>query len=581
MHQKNFDKWFRIYNWLLVTISILLVVFYFFVKYVPSFMSLRVVSGLTIASTIIAAYSIAYGVLLFRYIAQKTNDWLASLVGSMIFILNTMYLLVNSSGNATYIYILFWYSIGAFSGLYGFAIMLCFNFLTIVFILLRSGFHLTLSDTHLIVLFLGSAIISTATYLLFWQTERIPLEKRLATMRMNDLTGIEDDSKKQSETIIESIADGVVVLDNEKKISLINPSASKMTGWPVEEALGIDVYLVFKLTSETDKPIPVEKEPFNNSLELKERTEQTAILTDKMGGKVVISLVVSPVIIDGESVGVVGVFRDVSAQKAAEKARADFISTASHEMRTPVAAIEGYLSLAMNEKVSNIDDRAREYLEKAHTSTQQLGRLFQDLLTSSRAEDGRLVNHPEVVEMSAFIGQLAEGFQLAAEKKGLLVDFSIAPDGGDSLITGKVVKPLYYVLVDPERMREVVTNIYDNAVKYTASGKISLGINGDKDFVHVFIKDTGVGIPADDIPHLFQKFYRVDNSAVRTIGGTGLGLYICKKILELYHGKIWVESELNKGSTFHIDLPRLGDQQAEALKVSENVRNAVTMPSTN
>ena len=374
----------------------------------------------------------------------------------------------------------------------------------------------------------------------------------------------------------------MVVLDNERKITLMNPTASELTGWSIEEALGIDVYLVFKLTDEQDKAIAVDSEPFTVTLKQNKKIEEVVMLTDKGGVKKIISLVVSPVTIEGETQGVVGVFRDISAQRAAEKARADFISTASHEMRTPVAAIEGYLSLAMNEKVSNVDDRARSFLEKAHTSTQQLGKLFQDLLTSSRAEDGRLVNHPEVVEMGSFIGQLGESFQLAAEKKGLLVDFSVAAENSDGQeLTGKVIKPLYYVNVDPERMREVITNLYDNAVKYTPAGKISIGINGDKDIVHVFIKDTGAGIPADDIPHLFRKFYRVDNSAVRTIGGTGLGLYICKKIVELYNGKIWVESEVGKGSTFHIDLPRLSTQQAQSLKVTESMKNNVAMPSSN
>ena len=121
----------------------------------------------------------------------------------MIFCLNMMYLLVNSTGRATYIYIAYWLIIGAFSGVYGFALMLCFNFLTIVFILLRSSFHLSLSDTYLIVLFLSSVVVSTTLYILFWQAERIPIQKRLAQRRLNSLTGVDDDSQKQSETIIE------------------------------------------------------------------------------------------------------------------------------------------------------------------------------------------------------------------------------------------------------------------------------------------------------------------------------------------------------------------------------------------
>ena len=108
----------------------------------------------------------------------------------------------------------------------------------------------------------------------------------------------------------------------------------------------------------------------------------------------------------------------------------------------------------------------------------------------------------------------------------------------------------------------MVTNLVDNAIKYTNEGAITFGLSGDNQVAQIYVKDSGVGIPAEDIPHLFQKFYRVDNSATRTIGGTGLGLFICRKIVELYQGKIWVESQLGKGSTFFINLPRLSTEQA-------------------
>lgn len=240
-------------------------------------------------------------------------------------------------------------------------------------------------------------------------------------------------------------------------------------------------------------------------------------------------------------------------------------------MRTPVAAIEGYLQLSLNEKVSKIDPKARGYLEKALDSTHHLGQLFQDLLNSAKAEDGRLASHPIVIEMGEYIEQVAETFKFSAEKKGLLTDFIFGKGTEDSgsQAGGKVVRPLYYVLADPDRLREVITNLFDNAVKYTPSGKISVGLTGNNDVVQLFVRDTGPGIPAEDVPHLFQKFYRVDNSATRTIGGTGLGLFICFKIIELYNGRIWVESEVGKGSTFYINLPRLNSQRAAELKSSE------------
>jgi two-component system, OmpR family, sensor histidine kinase VicK len=241
-------------------------------------------------------------------------------------------------------------------------------------------------------------------------------------------------------------------------------------------------------------------------------------------------------------------------------------------MRTPVAAIEGYLALALNEKVSKIDAKAREYLEKAHSSAQHLGSLFQDLLTSAKAEDGRLVSHPEVIEMGSYLEQLTDGLKFAAQKKGLLTDFTIGVSGNNNATVsgGKMVRPLYYTLADPERLREVITNLFDNAVKYTETGRISIGLTGNENVVQFYIKDTGHGIPQDDVSHLFQKFYRVDNSATRTIGGTGLGLFICRKIVELYHGRIWVDSEVGKGSTFYINLPRVSSSKALELQQKES-----------
>jgi signal transduction histidine kinase len=134
---------------------------------------------------------------------------------------------------------------------------------------------------------------------------------------------------------------------------------------------------------------------------------------------------------------------------------------------------------------------------------------------------------------------------------------------------GRVVKPLYYVHVDPDRLREVITNLFDNGVKYTDSGKISIALTGNNDVVQLYVKDTGPGIPATDLPHLFQKFYRVDSSATRSIGGTGLGLFICRKIIELYNGRIWVESTVGQGSTFYINLPRISSQKATELQAQE------------
>ncbi len=385
------------------------------------------------------------------------------------------------------------------------------------------------------------------------------------------------DEKAKSDIILNAIDDGVILIDANKTIQLFNPAAEKITGWAQKDALGIQYTSVLKLIDKKNEPYTTNQDPFVRIFsEIATIKDNQANIMSSSGKLIALDITVTPLINQQNNItGAVGVFRDVTEQRSAEAQRAEFISTASHEMRTPVAAIEGYLALAMNDRVSKIDSKARDYLEKAHSSTQHLGKLFQDLLTSAKAEDGRLQNHPIVVEMGEYIEQLSQDLRFSAEKKGLGMEYLIGAEGsatnsGRGEMGGsKVVRPLYYTHIDPDRMREVITNLFDNATKYTDTGKVSIGITGDNQVVQIRIQDTGAGIPKEDVPHLFEKFYRVDNTATRTIGGTGLGLFICRKIVEMYNGRIWVDSALGQGSTFYINLPRLSTEKAQALQIQE------------
>jgi PAS domain S-box-containing protein len=387
----------------------------------------------------------------------------------------------------------------------------------------------------------------------------------------NALASSLQSEKVKSEIVISTIEDGVVFIDAARMIQLYNPAAAKISGWLAGEAVGLDYKLVVKLTDLKGNAYAPDQHPFERVFVAKTTIhDNAASLSTRNSKSVEIDISVSPLLSDtGEVLGAVGIFRDVSNRRREEKQRADFISTASHEMRTPVAAIEGYLALALNDRVSKVDMKARGFLEKAHESTQHLGQLFQDLLTSAKAEDGRLTSHPVAVEMGDFVEKLTDSLHFVAEKKGLGIEFMFGSGGNSFKDASKVVKPLYYVYADPDRVREVITNLFDNAVKYTETGKITLSLTGDDKVVQFRIHDTGPGIPTEDQPHLFQKFYRVDNSATRTIGGTGLGLFICKKIIELYDGRIWVESTLGQGSTFFINLPRLSTDKVAVLQAQE------------
>lgn len=436
---------------------------------------------------------------------------------------------------------------------------------------------------------IGLVVIGFTAFLLV----RARIKKKVGAST-NRLASSLESEKEKSEIILSAIQDGVMLIDEQQIIRHFNQGASTITGWTKQEAEGLDWRSVIKFTNSKGEEMPADQTPIAKAfLSGAAARENNINMSTKSGTDLATSFSVSPLLNkDKHITGLVAIFRDVSEERAQENQRAEFISTASHEMRTPVAAIEGYLSLALNDKVATIDARAKGYIEKAHSSTQHLGQLFQDLLTSAKAEDGRLVSHPSVVEMGAFIEQLAQDLRFSAEKKGLFTEFlfgnsEVKDATGSTPVSAqsegnKVVRPLYYAHVDPDRMREVITNIFDNACKYTAEGKVSLGLTGNEGVVQVYVRDTGQGIPPEDVPHLFQKFYRVDNSATRTIGGTGLGLFICRKIVELYQGRIWVESEVGKGSTFYINIPRLNLQKAEQLMAAEanaKLTGGTPMPS--
>lgn len=563
------DQYYIWYNRIATVIGSLLGIAALWAWTIPSLAFLHEQWGFMPITAVIGIVQLIYGFLFFKRQAE-TNAWAATFFSSMI-LATVIISIIHNSGQLHSWFMIAWLLQVSMSGMFGLYAVVGSDFIvTLYYVVVATGkAGDKLVDPIAIGGVAGTYLIGALSYFV-WKRLYVDRESN----RINQLTGQLRNKQQQAEILIQSIVDGIIVTDTEGKISLLNKAAAELTEWPIDEAGGIDVKLVAKFALEDGKDVVDDQNPFKLVLDTNQQVKSVFQLISRNGKqRRVVSLVVSPISIPKSNtlVGSVGVFRDISAERAEEHRRADFISTASHEMRTPVAAIEGYLALALNDKVTRIDSKAREYLVKAHDSTQHLGQLFQDLLTSAKAEDGRLVNHPIVVEMGDFLQKLTDGLKFAAEKKGLLLDFAIGAAGEQNVAVGvnKIVMPLYYAHIDPDRMREVITNLFDNAVKYTDTGKISVGLTGNNEVIQFYIRDTGQGIPADDIPHLFQKFYRVDNSATRTIGGTGLGLFICRKIVELYSGRIWAESEANKGSTFYINLPRLSNQKATEMLTAE------------
>ncbi len=562
------DRWYKLYNQLAAVLAVILLIAAAGLQLVPQLKSFQPEwQFVSYVVSIIALVQLGYSLLFYERIAAKSGYFQATAVVSFLQAINILNLIQAPDKLHSWFYIP-WAIIVFASGIFSIVGLMCCVFLTMlvyVFALSRGGGPSAFDPVSLGALF--SIVVVSALSYFFWR--RLYTHQQAAAVAM--LSGKLQSNEQQSEVLVQSLTDGVLLITTDGHITLMNPAASLMTGWTVQDAAGTDVKLVVSLKKEDGSELPDEDNPLLSILTTKTSSTETLQLVSHDNKMLIVSLVTSPVFAaDGTTLsGAVAVLRDISVSHLEEKQRAEFISTASHEMRTPVAAIEGYLALALNEKVSKIDPKARTYLEKAHESTQHLGKLFQDLLMSAKAEDGRLVSHPTVVEMGAYIEQLAESFRFAADKRGLLTDFVFGNGGATTDGNTRVVRPLYYVHVDQDRIREVVTNLFDNAVKYTPSGKVSVGLTGNAEVVQIYVRDTGPGIPAVDLPHLFQKFYRVDNSATRTIGGTGLGLFICRKIVELYKGRIWVESKVGEGSTFYINLPRLDAAKAAELQTSE------------
>lgn len=367
-----------------------------------------------------------------------------------------------------------------------------------------------------------------------------------------------------SNSLLNSLSDAVIVIDKNGAIKFINNEACNIIGFKASDAIGLSYSSIIKLYNHENNHLQWEQDPIYVSLQSVSNNKVDIVYlksyTDKLKP---ISMQIAP--IGDDSSDLLIAFKDISKEINKEREQLEFISTASHEMRTPIATINGYLGLALNPKIAVIDDKAREYILKAQNSVEHLGQLFKNLLNISKAEDQRMVITPRVINLISFIEQICEQFHPQLKTRHLNLVFK--PRNARS---AKTIQPEIMVHTDQDLLREVVSNLIENAIKYTKQGDITVDVTvKNHDFVVISVSDTGIGIPAEDIPHLFQKFYRVDNSQTREIGGTGLGLYLCRKIVESLHGRIWTESTLGKGSTFFIELTRIDQTQATRLLAHE------------
>ena len=456
-----------------------------------------------------------------------------------------------TSGGVVSPFLVMWIIVAIFAGFFGAIILGIMGLLVILQIIATSVQHGI--NVQFIIGYLFFGFLPLIFSLILW-IRRQKTDDNTSSLE-NKLSAVES----KSDVVINAIDDGVLAISKDGNIELINPSAQQIIGWDQGDALGLNWKSVLKLVTSDGKDVEDLENPIAQSLSKNQPThnDKLFILTSSEK-RILVSIVSSPVGTDGE--GIIVVFRDITKEKAEEREQAEFISTASHEMRTPVASIEGYLGLALNPATAHIDEKARDFITKAHESAQHLGRLFQDLLDISKVEDGRMKNNPKVINVNEFLKDIFDGLATKANEKQLNYIFmpDIIDEGKE-----KSLQPIFYANIDPDHFREVVSNLIENAIKYTPSGEVVVNITGDDKQISVSVKDSGIGIPAEDIPHLFQKFYRVDNSDTREIGGTGLGLYLSRRLAEAMSGNLRVESKYKEGSTFYLEIPRMNSSEAK------------------
>jgi len=378
------------------------------------------------------------------------------------------------------------------------------------------------------------------------------LNENLLEMRsalMNVLEDVEE-SKRQIEierrreaASFKALAEGVIAADKDGRIFLCNPAAARVLGVPVETVVGEPIERVLRLFQEDGTVMQTrafEEAYAGKTVALGERLR----LARADDTAVPVSGNVAPYIDDdGKTVGIVAAFRDVTVEREIDRQKSDFISIASHQLRTPMSALRWFLDLLLAGDAGALKPKQREYLGDMSASVTRMIKLIGDLLDISRIESGRTKPNPERIATAAFVESIAREFQPLVRAQDIAFTHQVAKDASS-----------FYA--DPSLARQAVANVVSNAVKYTPAGgavAVEASVKGHETIFR--IKDTGLGIPAQQQYRVFDKFFRGENVVAQETVGSGLGLYVVKSIVELSGGRIWFESKEKKGTTFHIAFP--------------------------
>ena len=338
--------------------------------------------------------------------------------------------------------------------------------------------------------------------------------------------------KEQLSSIITSMTDGVVAADLNGAITLANPPARRF----------IRAQLLAETGASSDMRLPNDLFQFETEVMRHRQSLQDEL---NWQGRVLIVTMVPLYEKNGTTLrGVVAVLRDITDERTMDKMRQDFIANVSHELRTPLAMMQGY-SEALLDEFGDDPEQRQELTQIILDETHRMRRLVNDLLDLAQLESGQFQMNTEEVDMSHLIRRIGRKFTTVSNERGVAIQLQV-PEGESPLI----------VQGDSDRLEQVFTNLVDNAFRHTPQGgQILLTLTKEEGCAHVSVCDTGEGIPPEDLPFVFERFYKVDKARTRSKGGTGLGLAITRNIVNNHHGDIVVESEVGKGTTFNVLLP--------------------------
>ena len=353
--------------------------------------------------------------------------------------------------------------------------------------------------------------------------------------------------KHESEAVIQASASAILVVDAYGRVVDMNPALERLTGWSQRQARGLPCCDVVGCHVDPEKGIASELCPLQVAARRGDRTFVEYQLQARDGQSIPVEASYGLIWDeDGELYRIVIVFRDISHQKELNRLRAEIVANVSHDLRTPLSLIKGYATTLLSPKVILDEAESRRFLRNVSIAADHLGRLIDDLLCASRIETQQLKLELKCFDLCHEVRQVLDWFQPHAPDLRLVADL---PSGELS------------VWADPERVHQVLMNLLTNAAKYSpvdSTITMRCQIMGEPPVAVVHVSDEGSGIAPEHLPNIFDRFYLTEESKK----GIGLGLYICKGLVEAMGGEIWAVSEVGVGSTFSFTLPVRADKEA-------------------